>query len=97
MTLIIELTPAEEAQLTAAAHRAGVAPAEFVRKLVTAHLPAVVSELPTDPTLTLFAQWGAEDAQMTPEEIADAQREYDEFSHRMNVERARAGARILYP
>jgi hypothetical protein len=97
MTLIIELTPTEEAQLTAAAHHAGLAPAELARKLVTEHLPAVTRDLPADPTLALFAQWDAEDAQMTPEEVTEAQRDADEFFRRMNAERARAGARLLYP
>jgi hypothetical protein len=97
MTLIIELTPTEEAQLTAVAHHAGLAPAELARKLVTEHLPAVTRDLPADPTLALFAQWDAEDAQMTPEEVTEAQRDADEFIRRMNTERARAGARLLYP
>ena len=96
MTLTIELTPIEEAQLTAAARLAGMAPTELARKLVTEHLPAATSDLPEDPTLALFAQWDADDVQMTPEEVTEAQREYAEFTHRMNAERARAGARLLY-
>jgi hypothetical protein len=63
----------------------------------TEHLPAVTRDLPADPTLALFAQWDAEDAQMTPEEVTEAQRDADEFFRRMNTERARAGARLLYP
>jgi hypothetical protein len=97
MTLTIELTPTEAAQLTAAAHHAGLAPAELARKLVTEHLPPVTPGIPEDPTLALFAQWDTEDAQMTPEEVTEAQRDYDEFTRRMNAERARAGARLLYP
>jgi hypothetical protein len=97
MTLTIDLTPTEEAQLTAAAHQAGMAPAELARKLVTEHLPAVTPDHPEDPTLALFARWDADDAHMTPEEVAEAQRDYAEFTRRMNAERARAGARILYP
>jgi hypothetical protein len=97
MTLTIELTPTEEARLTAAARQAGMAPTELARKLLTEHLPAVTSDSPEDPTLALFAQWDADDAQMTPEEVIEAQRDYDEFTCRMNAERARAGARILYP
>ena len=34
---------------------------------------------------------------MTPEEVAAAQRDDEEFTRRMNAERAHAGARILYP
>jgi hypothetical protein len=97
MILTIELTPTEEAQLTAAARQAGLEPATLARKLVTEHLPAVTPATPEDPTLALFAQWDADDAQMTPEDIAEAQRDYDAFTQRMNAERARAGARILYP
>jgi hypothetical protein len=97
MTLTIELTPTEEARLTAAARQAGMAPTELARKLLTEHLPAVTSDRPEDPTLALFAQWDADDAQMTPEEVTEAQRDYDEFTRWMNAERARAGARILYP
>jgi len=97
MTLTIELTPLEEAQLTAAARQAGLDPAELARKLVTARLPSATPDTPEDPTLALFAQWDADDAQMTPEDIADAQRDYDEFTQQMNAERARAGARVLYP
>jgi hypothetical protein len=37
------------------------------------------------------------DAQMTPEEVTEAQRDYAEFTRRMNAERTRAGARLLYP
>jgi hypothetical protein len=97
MTLTIELTPTEEAQLTAAARQAGIPPTELARKLVTEHLPAVTPDIPEDPTLALFAQWDADDAQMTPEEVTEAQRDYTEFTRRMNAERARAGARLLYP
>jgi hypothetical protein len=97
MTLTIELTPTEEAQLTAAACQAGLAPAALARQLVTEHLPPLTPDTPEDPTLALFAQWDADDAQMTPEDIAAAHRDYDTFTQRMNAERARAGARILYP
>ena len=97
MTLTIELTPTEEARLTAAARQAGLEPAELARKLVAEHLPLVTPVIPEDPTLALFAQWDTDDAQMTPEDIAEAQRDYDAFTQRINAERARAGARILYP
>jgi hypothetical protein len=97
MTLTIDLIPTEEAQLTAAARQVGMAPAELARKLVTEHLPAVTPDHPEDPTLALFARWDADDAHMTPEEVAEAQRDYGEFTRRMNAEQARAGARMLYP
>ena len=37
MSLIIDLTPSEEAQISAAARETGLAPAEFVKKLVKEH------------------------------------------------------------
>jgi len=61
-----DLTPTEHAQLTAAARQAGVEPAALAHKLVTEHLPPSTPETPEDPTLALFAQWAAADAQMTP-------------------------------
>ena len=93
----IELTPIEEARLTAAARQAGMAPTELARQLVTAHLPPLPVDRPEDPTLALFAQWDADDAQMTPEEVIEAQHDAAEFTRRMNAERARAGARMPYP
>lgn len=41
MTLILELTPAEEARLAAAAAQNGLEPAALAKKLVTEHLPAL--------------------------------------------------------
>jgi hypothetical protein len=43
MTVTIELTPGQEAQLTEAALQTGVEPQELVQRLVTQHLPEVVS------------------------------------------------------
>ena len=39
MTLTIDLSPSEQAQLTAAAERTGLEPSVLVKKLVTEHLP----------------------------------------------------------
>jgi hypothetical protein len=41
--VIIDLTPSEEAQLSAAAKQSGLGPAEFVKKLVTERLPAAAA------------------------------------------------------
>ena len=41
MTLTLELTPAEEARLAAAAAQNGLAPAALAKQLVTEHLPAL--------------------------------------------------------
>jgi hypothetical protein len=97
MTLTIELTPREEARLVAAARRAGLEPQALARKLVTQGLPDPDQHPATDPTLALFAQWDEEDAAMTPEEAEAARRDFEEFKQNLNDERARAGARIMFP
>src|SRR5262245_28646359 len=97
MALTIELTREEEERLSKAARQKGVAPAELARNLVTEHLPPLVENEQEDPTLALFAQWDQEDAQMTPEEVEEAKREFEEFKQNINAERKRAGARIIYP
>ena len=49
------------------------------------------SDIPEDPTLAHFVQWDVDDAQMIPEDIAEAQRDFETFTQQMNAERARAG------
>lgn len=97
MTLTIHLTPVEEARLAATARKEGLEPSELARKFVTERLPLFALDETEDPTLALFAQWDREDAEMTPEEQEEAGREFEQFKQEMNAERARAGARILYP
>ena len=94
MTLTIDLTPAEEARLAAAARRTGAEPAEVMRKLVAEHLPPA-PEGEEDPTLALFAQWDAEDARMTPEEAAEEQRLWERFEGGVNETRQALGMRHL--
>lgn len=95
MTLTIDLSPTEEALIAAAARQKGLEPAALVKALVAEHLPASV-HAPEDPTLALFAQWAQEDARMTPEEIAEENRTWEEFKTNLNAERDRAGARRVF-
>ncbi len=69
MTLIIEVTPQEEAWLAAQAMQHGVPTAEIVKRLIDAQLPSFVSREGAgseyeeiNPTQALFAQWAKEDA-----------------------------------
>ncbi|MDQ3814629.1 MAG: hypothetical protein M3347_11850 [Armatimonadota bacterium] len=58
MSLSINLTPVEEARLTAAAQQLGLAPAELARQLVAEHLPGI------DPVETVRAklrEWQEQD------------------------------------
>ncbi|HZT43562.1 MAG TPA: hypothetical protein VFA07_15465 [Chthonomonadaceae bacterium] len=97
MNLIIDFTPEQEARLNAAAQHEGIAPAEVVKKLVDEHLPAIAKvEKEQDPLLALFDQWEKEDADMTPDEIAAENRQWEEFKANINAERDRAGARRIF-
>jgi len=103
MTLTIDLTPAEEARLTAAARRAGEAPADVMRKLVTEHLPPIEDERTREeiarnaPSIALLRSWLAEEATDDPDEIRRAEEELAEFKRNMNANRAATGERLLYP
>lgn len=44
MSLVIDLTPSEEARISAAAKQIGIAPSEWVKKLVEANLPVTGEE-----------------------------------------------------
>lgn len=98
MTLTLDLTPTEEAQLKTAAHQKGVDPASLLKQLMSEHLPELAASpeaLPEDPTLALFAQWAKEDAQVTPEEVAEENRLWEEFERGINETRDALGMRHL--
>jgi hypothetical protein len=96
MTLMIELSPDEQARLAAAAKQEGVAPAELARKVLTDHLPPLGAEpQPEDPTLALFRQWAEEDATRTPEEAAQENELWAQFLTNVNETRAALGIRKL--
>jgi hypothetical protein len=97
MNLIIDLNPIEEARISAAARQIGLAPADYVKKLVNEHMPSIVeTKTENDPTLALFAQWDKEDAQMTSEEVEQENRTWEEFKTNINTERKRSGAREVF-
>ncbi len=100
MTVIIDLTPAEEARLAAAARNAGLAPAEAARKLVTDHLPpAEREEEPRGTAAALLRGWLRDEATDDPAQIQKAQKaqeELDEFKRSINANRAATGERLPY-
>ena len=97
MSLMIELTPDEQARLAAAAQKEGVDPAELARKIVIQHLPSPGENgQEEDPMLALFARWDGEDAAITPGEVAEENRLWEEFKTNINAERDRAGARRVF-
>src|SRR5689334_2126786 len=79
MTLTIQLNPEQEARLTEITAREGLDPAEVATKLVIEHLPPAPPDEVTDPMLALFAQWEKEDQNITPEEIAEENRTWEQF------------------
>ena len=95
MSMTIDFSPQEEATLAAAAQQTGVAPAEYVRKLVQEHLPAT-NPSGEDPTIVLLEAWIAQ-APTDPEAVREAEEDLDEFMRNMNQTRREAGARLLYP
>ncbi len=95
MTLTIDFSPVEEEHLTAAARQEGLEPAALVKRLVNQQLPLTAPE-PQDPMLALFAQWDREDAQMTPAEVAQENRSWEDLKTNIDAERDRAGARRVF-
>lgn len=96
MSLTIELSPDEQARLDAAAKEKGMAPEVLAREVLTSHLPAAPDEPATeDPTLALFRRWAEEDAQRTPEEVAEENELWERFQANVNETRAALGMRLL--
>jgi hypothetical protein len=95
MTLTIELSPSEEIRLAAAAQREGIDLAQMAHKLVAEHLPTLATH-DEDPVAALFTRWEDEDAALTPEELREEQRQWEEMKTHLNAERDRAGARRVF-
>ena len=93
MTLTIDLSPAEEAKLKAAARQKGLEPVAIIKQLVAERLPEPRPE--DDATLTLFAQWAEEAKAMTPEESEQEQRLWEQFEIGINESREASGMRRL--
>jgi hypothetical protein len=113
MTLVLELPPDVEARLDAQAAERGVAPADYALQILETNLPLVreTASAPVsssqdaasstdaieDPTISLLRQWREEREAMTPEELAEAEAEWETFRNNINATRAAAGSRLLYP
>ena len=101
MTLTIEFDDQTQARLAAEAKREGLAEPELVVKLVQVALSNQEDEerakvsAENQSTLDLFAKWREEDANMTPEEIAEENRIWEEFQAGINQSRKEQGMRLL--
>lgn len=96
MSMTIDFSPQEEATLAAAAQQAGIAPPEFVRKVMQEHLPTLLPASATDPTIALIESW-INEVPTDPEAIREAEEDLNEFKRNMNKPRKESGARLLYP
>jgi hypothetical protein len=98
MTLVLDLPPAVQRQLETEAAKEGMTAEAYALKKLDEALPSKV-ELPArqDPSkLSLLLQeWIDEDANMTPEEAAQAEKEWEEFASAMNA--SHTSNRVLYP
>jgi metal-responsive CopG/Arc/MetJ family transcriptional regulator len=78
ISIIIDLPPAEEKQLTDAATREGVSVSDLIQKAIRSYLPKKGTTTHINAaTLALIKQWEEEDANMTLEEI---QKNHDIYS-----------------
>ena len=96
MSMIIDFSPQEESLLALAARQAGVAPTEYVKRIIKEHLPSTPSKEETDPFLAMLKARLAQ-ASTDPEEVQEAEEDLAEFMRNMNQTRREAGERILYP
>jgi hypothetical protein len=97
MTIAIELAADVERRLIEAARSEGVDPADLASKVLADHLPETKKlTAENDAMLALFDKWDREDANMTPEEIEEEKRSWEEFKRNINEERDRAGARRVF-
>ena len=100
--ITLDLTPTEEAQVSTIARQIGLAPADYVKKLVQEHLPPNPAE--TAPQISaknaaaiaLLQSW-IEAAPTDPEEIREAEADLNEFLQNLNKNRIDSGESPLFP
>src|SRR5215213_3676972 len=93
MSLVINLTPTEEARLAAAAQQRGLAPAELARQLVTEHLPG---SDPLEAVRVKLREWQEQDGTpLLPDTpTAELFAQWDEEDAQMTEEEREAEDRL---
>lgn len=95
--ITLDLTPTEEAEITTIARRTGLAPADYLKKLVKEQLPLEQdSEEKRAAAVALLESWIAA-LPTDPEEIRRGDAERNEFLQNLNRNRIEAGETPLYP
>lgn len=90
--IVLDLPPTEEARIATVARQTGLAPAEYVKKLVQEHLPPVPTNIgpardeKNDAAIALLESWLAA-APTDPEEIRQAEADLNEFMDNLNKNR----------
>ena len=97
--ITLDLTPTEEAQIFTVAWQTGLAPADYVKKLVQENLPPVqppAADAKNAAAIALLESWIA-DAPTDPEEVRQAEAERNEFLNNLDKNRIESGERSLFP
>ena len=101
MTITLELSSEQEAQLSARAAGRGLTVQEYLLSVAggegrrAARAPS--GPLPGDSTSVLLARWREEDATDDPEELARRDAELQQLMAGLNANRAATGERPLFP
>ncbi len=100
MTLLIDLNGDAESRLRRAATLQGVQPEVYAKQIIENHLPPVEIGEQDHATLTLLAQWDAEDATGDPNEIDYRQKELNDYKQAINANRSQSegpNSRTIFP
>jgi hypothetical protein len=98
--MTITLSDKTQRRLTAEASRRGVRAEQLAEQLLNAALPEPTTENPNQSSIDILNEWEAQTATTDPKELAEAQREFEEFKQALNeTRRAIDGpnARIPFP
>ena len=100
--ITLDLSLAEEAQVSATAWQNGLAPAEYVKKLVQENLPPAQIETETQASarraaaIAQLQAWSEEDFTDDPEEIRQAEADFKELTYNLNRNRIESGESPLF-
>lgn len=94
--ITLDLTPTEEAEITTIARQTGLAPADYLKRLVKEQLPPEQdSEEKRAAAIALLESWIAA-LPTDPEEIRQGDAERNEFLQNLNRNRIDSGERPLF-
>ncbi len=102
--ITLDLSPTEEAQIFTVARQTGLAPADYVKKLVQENLPPVSIEVNAAPidaenaaAIAQIQAWREEDFTDDPEELRKTDEELAGLMHNLNRNRIESGEKPLFP